>query len=78
MSEQKWPQGLTVALFGRYRVRPGRVQKLRPETTGMLVAADVMENSIRIFVNPAISYEGTGQELIDDWERVGDDTPLTF
>lgn len=75
---EKWPAECTVKIFDRYRIKAGITLEIKPGTTAVLVGADSMENKIRLWINPAIGWQGTYQELCNEWESVSRDTPLTL
>jgi len=78
MRNQKWPENVTVIMHSRWQIKPGKEGGIKPNTTAMMVAADSMDNQIKLFINPALGWEGTYQELQDEWISVPIETPLTF
>lgn len=75
---EKWPAGATVRMSSRWRVRAGKENGIRPGTVAILTRASSIENAIGLSINPALGWEGTYQELHDEWESVPDETPPTF
>jgi len=74
----KWPLEQKVTIPSKWRIRPGFEKRIRPGTVGMLCAASMQSNNVTVWVNPAIGWEGTVQELFTEWEMVPDSTELTF
>ena len=75
---ERWPQGAAVTTGSRWRVKENPGIKIKPGTTALLVGASMMENEITLWINPAIGWCGTYQELQAEWESVPDTTRLTF
>lgn len=77
-----WPvkTGKDIRILSRWKLKDTAAAgcRIRQGSTGFICAADLAEDEIEVWVNPAIVWVGSYGELKDMWEPVSDDTELTF
>jgi len=76
-----WPQdGNDIYIKSKWRLKDDKAPgcRIRQGSVGFIESADVSQDEIEVWVNPAIVWVGSYAELKEMWEAMPIETKLTF
>ena len=73
-----WPLDKDFRIKSKWQIKKGLNGQLKPGSTAFAISADCFLDEISLWINPALVWVGTYEELMETWEPVPDDTKLTF